>query len=179
MTDPHASTTGGKFGPAAGQARLIVEGDRPLPGRRQFLAWLTGGSLVTVSALALGQVVRFLAFEPAAEAPTAIPIGQPDSYALAALTYIGAARAYIGRDSAGLYALDAVCTHLGCLVEQSAGGGFACPCHGSHFSADGQVQSGPASKALRHLALELNQDGQVVVDRARPVAAETRLAINA
>lgn len=150
---------------------------RPAVGRRQFLTWLTRGSLMVVSALAVGQIARYLAFEPTADVPTAIPIGPPDRYAPATLTYVGPARAYIGRDSAGLYALDAVCTHLGCLVEQRTGGGFACPCHDSHFGADGQVQSGPASKALHHLALELDQDGQAVVDRGRPVAPETRLAI--
>jgi len=145
--------------------------------RRAFLAWLTRGVLGAVSALALGQVARFFSFEPAPEAPTAIPASQPDSYAADTVTYVEPARAYIGRDDAGLYALDAVCTHLGCLVEQKPGGGFACPCHGSRFAAAGQAQSGPASQALRHLALDLNQDGQVVVDRVRPVAPDARLTV--
>jgi hypothetical protein len=35
------------------------------------------------------------------------------------------------------YALRAECTHLGCLVQPALGGvgGFACPCHGSQYSA--------------------------------------------
>ena len=153
-----------------------VEGGRGAGDRRAFLAWLTRGSLATIAALALGQVARFISFAPAAEDQTAIPVGQPEQYAAGTLTYVEPARAYIGRDGAGLYALDAVCTHLGCLVEQKPGGGFACPCHGSRFAADGQAQNGPASQALRHLALNLNQDGQMVVDRSRPVTPATRLA---
>lgn len=145
-------------------------------GRRDFLAWLTRGALATAAALGIGQAARFIAFEPAAEDATVIPIGQPDAYAAGTLTYVGAARAYIGRDDGGLYALDAVCPHLGCLVEHRADGAFACPCHGSRFAADGLVQNGPADRSLRPLALTLNADGQVVVDRSRQVAPGLRLS---
>jgi Rieske Fe-S protein len=56
----------------------------------------------------------------------------------------------IHRDEAGvLHAVSARCTHLGCIVgwnapEQT----WDCPCHGSRFSADGEVISGPAIRAL-------------------------------
>ena len=176
MTGGRAPAGDGGPEPAAGQSGPTGGGLPLRPDRREFLAWLTRGSLVAVSALALGQVVRFFSFEPAGEAPSAIPVGKPETYTAGTLTYVGAARAYVGRDSGGLYAIDAVCTHLGCLVEHNAGDGFACPCHGSRFAADGQVQNGPANKALRHLALNRNPDGQVVVDRAQPVAPATRLA---
>ena len=48
------------------------------------------------------------------------------------------------------YALRAECTHLGCLVQPELGGvgGFACPCHGSKYAADGAVQRGPAPRPL-------------------------------
>lgn len=147
--------------------------------RRDFLVWLTRGSLAAVSVLAVGQIARFLSFEPAGEAASLIAVGKPDAYAAGTLTYVAAARAYIGRDEGGLYAVDAVCTHLGCLVEQEAGEEFACPCHGSRFTADGRVRNGPADKPLRHLALALSPDGQLAVDRSQPVAPAVRLAANA
>jgi len=50
-------------------------------------------------------------------------------------------------------ALDLACTHLGCTVTANAGG-FACPCHGSRFSASGDVLNGPAPRALHQLAIE-------------------------
>jgi cytochrome b6-f complex iron-sulfur subunit len=178
MTDRNDQGDGGDPGPEAGQASPTTVGPPRRPDRREFLTWLTRGSLVAVSALTLGQVVRFFSYEPAGEAPSVIPISKPETYAAGTLTYVGAARAYVGHDDGGLYAIDAVCTHLGCLVEQNAGEGFACPCHGSRFAADGQVQNGPASKPLRHLALDLNPDGQVVVDRSQPVAPEARRAAN-
>lgn len=147
--------------------------------RRDFLGWIARGAVVAASALAVGQVARYFSFEPPGEAPAAVAVGKPDSYGAGTLTYAPAARAYIGHDDGGLYAVDAVCTHLGCLVEQKSEGGFACPCHGSRFAAGGEVQNGPASRPLPHLALKLGSDGQVTVDRSRPVAPETRLALSA
>ena len=145
--------------------------------RRQFLTWLVGGSLAAAIALAFGQIARFFSFEPATAAPAVIPVGKPADYPAGALTYVEAARAYVGHDSQGLYAIDAVCTHLGCLVEHETDDGFACPCHGSHFATNGQVQKGPANQALHHLYLELNRDGQVVVDRSQYVTPDTRLTV--
>jgi cytochrome b6-f complex iron-sulfur subunit len=178
MTNRNDRAAGRGPGPGAGQASQVSLVPPLRPDRREFLAWLTRGSLVAVSALAIGQVARFFSYEPATEAPSVIAVGKPETYFADTLTYVGAARAYVGRDSRGLYAIDAVCTHLGCLVEQKTGEGFACPCHGSRFATDGQVQNGPASKPLRHLALDLNPDGQVVVDRSQPVAADARLVAN-
>jgi cytochrome b6-f complex iron-sulfur subunit len=178
MTDHDDRAADMEPGPAGDQASPTIVGPPLRPDRREFLTWLTRGSLVAVSALAIGQVARFFSYEPSGEAPSVIAVGKPGIYTADTPTYVGAARSYIGRDSGGLFAIDAVCTHLGCLVEQKAGEGFACPCHGSRFAADGQVQNGPASKALRHLALDVNPDGQVVVDRSQPVASGTRLAAN-
>jgi cytochrome b6-f complex iron-sulfur subunit len=143
--------------------------------RRGFLTWLTRGSLIATITLVIGQVVRFLSFQPSSGNSTIIPVGQPDDYPPDTWAYVEAARTYVGHDAEGLFALDAVCTHLGCLVEREEGGRFVCPCHGSYFDADGQVQTGPATKPLRHLHLWLDQDGQLMVDRAKPVEPTVRL----
>lgn len=47
------------------------------------------------------------------------------------------------------YGLNAVCTHLGCVVPWSAPNKkFMCPCHGSQYSPDGAVVRGPAPLPL-------------------------------
>jgi glycine/D-amino acid oxidase-like deaminating enzyme/nitrite reductase/ring-hydroxylating ferredoxin subunit len=54
------------------------------------------------------------------------------------------------RDGSGtLHAVDAVCPHLGCLVQWNDGERtWDCPCHGSRFELDGRVINGPANEDL-------------------------------
>lgn len=54
------------------------------------------------------------------------------------------------RDEAGaLHAVNARCTHLGCLVAfNNAERSWDCPCHGSRFDVDGAVLQGPAVRPL-------------------------------
>jgi menaquinol-cytochrome c reductase iron-sulfur subunit len=48
-----------------------------------------------------------------------------------------------------LTAFSPLCTHLGCAYQWSAQHEqFACPCHGSAFSPNGAVLSGPAPRPL-------------------------------
>ena len=43
----------------------------------------------------------------------------------------------------------AICTHMGCTVDQVADGTIDCPCHGSKYSVtDAHVVHGPAPKPL-------------------------------
>ena len=52
------------------------------------------------------------------------------------------------------YAINAVCTHLGCVVPWNrAANKYMCPCHGSQYDMTGKVIRGPAplSLALAHM----------------------------
>ena len=44
--------------------------------------------------------------------------------------------------------VDLTCTHLRGRVAPVAEGGFACPCHGSRYDAEGRPSSGPATRPL-------------------------------
>ena len=56
----------------------------------------------------------------------------------------------VSRDDDGaLYAVSAICTHLGCVVRwNDAERSWDCPCHGSRFARDGSVLQGPATEPL-------------------------------
>jgi cytochrome b6-f complex iron-sulfur subunit len=42
--------------------------------------------------------------------------------------------------------------------------GFACPCHGSQFYADGGLRKGPAAKPMRVLSLEIDKNSHLILD---------------
>ncbi len=63
------------------------------------------------------------------------------------------------------YGINAICTHLGCVVPWNNGENkFKCPCHGSQYDSTGKVVRGPAplSLALAHVSIE---DDQVLVSQ--------------
>jgi Rieske Fe-S protein len=83
---------------------------------------------------------------------------------------------FLAKDSGGIYAMDASCTHLGGLPV-AGGSGFTCPCHGSTFDLNGAVTGGPASSSLQHyLVKETTTGGMLEVDTASVVSASTRLS---
>jgi menaquinol-cytochrome c reductase iron-sulfur subunit len=55
-----------------------------------------------------------------------------------------------------LIAFSPWCTHLGCAYRwDAARAQFSCPCHGSFFSKDGDVISGPAPRPLDRYEVKL------------------------
>ena len=56
-------------------------------------------------------------------------------------------------------AFSAVCTHMGCTVNQIANGRIDCPCHGSEYSiTDGAVLAGPAPRPLPAKTIKVTGD---------------------
>jgi Rieske Fe-S protein len=75
-------------------------------------------------------------------AASAVPVG-------GGMVYTDA-KVVVTQPTKGEYkAFSAVCTHVGCLCNQVAGGTINCPCHGSKFKiTDGSVVAGPAPAPL-------------------------------
>jgi Rieske Fe-S protein len=75
-------------------------------------------------------------------ATSAIPVGGGKIFA--------AQTTVVTQPTAGEFKVfSAVCTHMGCIVNQIAAGRIDCPCHGSEYSiTDGAVLAGPAPKPL-------------------------------
>ena len=76
-----------------------------------------------------------------------------------------------------IYAMSAVCPHLGCMTRlRSDGGLIECACHGSSFDLRGQALSGP-SGPLRWLELRVDRRNRLVVDTAVEVPSGTMLKL--
>ncbi len=57
------------------------------------------------------------------------------------------------------FGVNAVCTHLGCVVPWDAGKNrFICPCHGSQYDENGKVVRGPAPLSLALAKVEEDKD---------------------
>lgn len=132
--------------------------------------WLGVSSLL--ASLASSTYANFRFFFPKVlyEPPSEFKAGFPGQYQPGSVSdrWVKDHQVWIIREGERLYALLAVCTHLGCLTGFFAGEGlFKCPCHGSNFSLEGDPVAGPAPVPLYRLALRVGEDGQIVVDKAR------------
>ncbi|MCB8967599.1 MAG: Rieske 2Fe-2S domain-containing protein [Chloroflexota bacterium] len=133
-------------------------------------------SLSLSGLLVLNSVRKFLGYQEPAVQTSQWTLDVPEAYAPGSVTAVPGGHGWIVRDAGGLYAVTAVCTHLGCLVNHEADA-FTCPCHGSRFRVDGSVLHGPALQALPHVALSRTAEGLLRVDLTQQVAATERLAV--
>ena len=77
-------------------------------------------------------------------------------------------RIWVVRQPNKLFVIFAKCTHLGCTpnwVETE--NKFKCPCHGSGYDPEGKNFEGPAPRPMDRTLVELDAEGQIVVDTSR------------
>ena len=146
---------------------------QPIP-RRDFLGQL--GSTTCLAALGLAGVGVLRLPYPGVtpEEATRVKIGPPEDIVEGVPFWVGKVKAFVFRQGGELYAISAVCTHLGCIVKPTDHG-FACPCHGTVFDAEGRVKEGPAPSPLPWMALEVSSSGILTVDASEQVDIGTRL----
>jgi cytochrome b6-f complex iron-sulfur subunit len=135
--------------------------------RRQFFVRVGLGS---VAVAALGTSVfayQFLSPNVLYEPSPIVNVGKPDSYPPDSVTLDPQAAIFIVNSAQGFYALQATCTHLGCLTAWKPELGIiACPCHGSKFTRDGTKIAGPAPRPLPWFRMWLSEEGDLMVDRS-------------
>ena len=74
-------------------------------------------------------------------------------------------RIWVVRNSEGIFVIYATCTHLGCTPDwKPSENKFKCPCHGSGYDTEGVNFEGPAPRPLDRAKVELDAEGQIVVD---------------
>jgi cytochrome b6-f complex iron-sulfur subunit len=137
------------------------------------VAWTTFTAGLSVMTL---MTVRFMFPNVLAEPPSTIKIGVLSDFAQEDVSerfksaygfWVVRSAKYTGTDI--LYALQSICTHLGCppnwLASEQK---FKCPCHGSGFYITGINFEGPAPRPLERFRVTFADDGQtILVDKSQ------------
>lgn len=145
--------------------------------RRAVLGLLAGGAFGAMAAGTGVTAIRFLWPEVLFEQDTRFVLGTLDTIAVGTVLVLPQQRAYVVRTDAGVFAMTATCTHLGCLTRyEKDQNRIFCPCHGSRFNTSGEVTNGPAPTPLPRL--ELTMEGDILVlDIARVVSNDALLRL--
>ena len=136
-------------------------------GRRQAFVKIGVASMAVACGGAAVFGYEFLAPNVLYEPSPVVNAGKPDGYPQGSVTQDQQAGVYIVHGPEGIYAMSAVCTHLGCLTAWKPELGIvACPCHGSKFNRDGVKVEGPAPRPLPWLKAWVDEDGDLLIDRS-------------
>ena len=120
--------------------------------RRGFLDIVIGSGALVLGAVMTGTVVKYLlppmkesgkAGEVQAAGTTELAVGQAKKFDM------NGSPALLVHMPTGYFALSAVCTHLGCIVEwDDRKQQVVCPCHNGTFDYRGNILGGPPPKPL-------------------------------
>lgn len=136
--------------------------------RRSFFGlagWgLLGGTLGVWGTAFLRMLFPRVLFEP----PSSFKAGFKGDYTSGVSEkYTPQQSVWIVKEGDQMFALIAVCTHLGCTPRWlSLEAKFKCPCHGSGFKPNGVNFEGPAPRPLERAKISIADDGQILIDKS-------------
>ncbi len=148
---------------------------KPSATRRDFLGLAAAWSAVLAFMMAMLGAFRLPMPSVFPESDSKVKLGHPNRFEIGTSTYYPKHQLWLFRDEQGFYAISSICTHLGCVAERKENGKFDCPCHGSKFSVEGEIEGGPAPKGLLWLDLSVSPEGVLVADTLSDVNVGTRL----
>jgi cytochrome b6-f complex iron-sulfur subunit len=141
--------------------------------RRDFLGLAAFGAAILGSLGALAGSLRFVKSNVYSEESKKFKIGKVENFPIGTTRKIDDKNVFMFSDENGLFAISAICTHLGCIVSP-AEFGFQCPCHGSQYDEDGNVIGGPAPRPLEWFEIQQEVDGTLFVDAGKAVPQGTK-----
>jgi cytochrome b6-f complex iron-sulfur subunit len=132
-------------------------------------------ALMAVGPQLLSSLMRSLLPQPAFKPGLIVRIGRASDFKVGVNTrFLQEHRICVVRNVERLYVIHARCTHQSCTPDWVEGERkFKCPCHessfcmGSAFDGDGINCEGPAPRPLDRAHVELDANGQVVVNVGR------------
>jgi cytochrome b6-f complex iron-sulfur subunit len=140
--------------------------DPPVNKMRRRIVWAAVVGFLTTCFL---MFLRFFLPRTIFEPSSTFRIGPPSDYALGVDTkWQQQYRIWVTKTSDRLFVIYARCTHLGCTPDWKASENkFKCPCHGSGYDSEGINFEGPAPRPMDRAHVELDPEGQIVVNIGR------------
>jgi len=140
--------------------------EETLPEVRQVRRKLVTASVVGVLGVNFLMFLRFFFPRALYEPKKLFDVGYPSDYGFGVdEKYKQSDRVWIVRNAEGIFAIHAVCTHLGCTPNWlPSEGKFKCPCHGSGYDNEGVNVEGPAPRPMDRAHIELLPTGEIQVD---------------
>jgi cytochrome b6-f complex iron-sulfur subunit len=151
---------------AAGPVLVQSAPDTPVNKLRRRIVW---ASIIAFLGTSLAMFLRFFLPRAIFEPANVFRIGFPGDYNTGVDTkWQQQQRIWVVKTSDRLFIVSAVCTHLGCTPDwKSSENKFKCPCHGSGYDSDGINFEGPAPRPMDRAHVELDAEGQIVVDKSK------------
>ena len=133
--------------------------------RRRFI-WTSIGAFLAANFL---MFLRFFFPRTLFEPSTVFRVGYPSDFQLGVdERFKPQARIWVVREADRIYAIYGRCTHLGCTPDwKQSDSKFKCPCHGSGYTPEGINFEGPAPRPMDRAHVELDAQGQIVVDTSK------------
>jgi cytochrome b6-f complex iron-sulfur subunit len=162
-------------------AQVSGSADVPDMGRRQFMNLLTFGTITGTALGGLYPVIKF--FIPPSSGGSGGGVTAKDALGndIIVSDFVANRNAGDRALTQGLkgdptylvvtedksianYGINAVCTHLGCVVPWNGNENkFICPCHGSQYNNEGKVVRGPAPQSLALAHATVTEDDKVTL----------------
>jgi cytochrome b6-f complex iron-sulfur subunit len=168
-TAPQAKSAKPPKEPAASETSLETTKDpswvETLKSRRRFV-WTFVIGFVSAHFL---MFLRFFFPRTLFEPSPVFRVGFPSDFNLGVdERFKEAYRVWVVRQPDKLFVIYARCTHLGCTPNwNESEKKFKCPCHGSGYDIEGINFEGPAPRPLDRAHLELDPQGQIVVNTSK------------
>ncbi|MGH9873194.1 MAG: ubiquinol-cytochrome c reductase iron-sulfur subunit [Pyrinomonadaceae bacterium] len=149
-------------------AGAVVE-STPEPAVNKMRRRIVWSSVVIFLVTDFLMFLRFFLPRSILEPSSKFSVGFPADYALGVDTkWQQQYRIWVDKTSDRIFVIYARCTHLGCTPDWKASENkFKCPCHGSGYDSEGVNFEGPAPRPMDRAHVEVDAEGQIVVDIAK------------
>jgi Rieske Fe-S protein len=142
--------------------------------RRDFSEKLAFGSFWAAMGASLLGMLKLLKPAVMPEASTRVKLGYPEELPPGTEKYFPEQKLFVFSEGNAIFAISAICPHLGCIVQRLPERRFECPCHGSKFNASGEVFAGPSPSGLPWIQIRRAPNGVLYADTAVTVPSGSK-----